>query len=289
MTDQRAAHSAKYFFLSSQMKHRQLMPKLIEAGIIKAELLEQYGEGYYEAEVAKMFNSIATATDTVAPYFIASFCMHDAGSDHYADGLLSQWRGYARGGFAIEFDEFQLDALTTLESKKCRLQGIMTREVTYRDFDKAVAPEQFSGFAATLFKAVLLEAIPKASEVLIELLGNKSTQDFFRPFLSTVPFLKNSGFEEEQEYRIVALSNRIGVADPSDKRLYKKLHFRTRADGRITPFIKLFDQLDSTLPIKSIIVGPHPHQDAQIAAARLVAEECEVECDIRASKIPFRE
>jgi hypothetical protein len=202
---------------------------------------------------------------------------------------LSQWRGYARGGFAIEFDELKLDALTRLENEKCRLQGIMTREVTYRDFNKVVLPEQFAGFAATMFRTVLSEAMPKATEALIEILGEKTTEDFFRPFVSTVPFLKNSGFEEEQEYRIVALSNRIGVVAPSDDRLYKKVHFRARADGRITPYIKLFDQLDGELPIKSIIVGPHPHQDAQLAATRLVAEECEIECDIRASRIPFRE
>jgi hypothetical protein len=268
---------------------RQFLPTLIDAGIIKAELLATHGDDYYEAEVAKMFDSMASATDKVAPYFIASFCMHEEGTDHHSDGLLSQWRGYARGGFAIEFDEFKLDDLTKQERDKCRLQGILTREVRYRDFDKFVEPERFSGFAATLFKAVLVQVIPKAADLLVEILGDKSTHDFARPYLSTVPFLKDGSFEEEQEYRIVALSNRIGVADPSDERLYKNLHFRTRADGRITPYIKLFDQLGAKLPIKSIVVGPHPHQDAQLTAARLIADECELECDIRASRIPFRE
>jgi hypothetical protein len=101
--------------------------------------------------------------------------------------------------------------------------------------------------------------------------------------------LKNSGFEEENEYRIVALCNRSGVRSDEDQRPQKQLHFRTRSDGRITPFIKLFEKLDSTLPIKSVVVGPHPHQDSQVEAVRLALRENGVDCPIRASRIPFRE
>jgi hypothetical protein len=232
---------------------------------------------------------MASATDKVAPYFISSFCMHEEGTDHHTDGLLSQWRGYARGGFAIEFDEFGIDELTKRENAECRLQGILTHAVQYRGFNEFVKADQFAGFAACLFKAVLEQVIPKAKSKLAEILGNKTTEDFARPYLSTAPFLKDSSFEEEQEYRIVALCNRIGVTDPNDKRRYKCLNFRTRPDGRITPYIKLFDQLADDLPIKSIVVGPHPHQDAQVAAVRLVAEEHGIKCDIRPSRIPFRE
>jgi Protein of unknown function (DUF2971) len=268
---------------------RKFLPKLIQAKIINAELLAVHGDGYYDAEVSRMFDAMASATDRVAPYFIASFCMHGEGTDHHTDGLLSQWRGYARGGFAIEFDEFAIDELTKRENAACRFQGILTNAVRYRDFDKFVQVERFTGFAATLFKAVLEHVIPKARTKLVEILGSRTTEDFAHPYLSTAPFLKNAGFEEEQEYRVVALCNRIGVSDLTDKRRYKDLYFRTRSDGRIVPYIKLFDLLDDDLPIKSIVVGPHPHQDAQLAAVRLVTEEYGIKCDIRPSRIPFRE
>ena len=232
---------------------------------------------------------MASATDQVAPYFIVSFCMHEEGADHHTDGLLSQWRGYARGGFAIEFDELKLDELTKQENADCRLQGIMTNAVHYRDFDQFVEADRFKGFAASLFKAVLEQVLPKARRTLTEILGDKTTEDFAGFYLATVPFLKNSAFEEENEYRIVALCNRIGVSDEADKRRYKDLHFRTRADGRITPYIKFFDDLGAKLPIKSIVVGPHPHQESQLAAARLVMAENRIDCEVRASRMPFRE
>jgi hypothetical protein len=268
---------------------RTFVPRLIEEGIIKPELLAAQGTNYYKDEVGRMFNSMASATDNVAPYFITSFCMHEEGTDHHADGLLSQWRGYARGGFALEFDEFEIDELTKRESAECRLQGILTNAVHYRDLDQFVEADRFKGFAASLFKAVLEQVLPKASGKLTEILGDKTTEDFAGFYLGTVPFLKNSAFEEEHEYRIVALCNRIGVTDGDDKRRYKDLHFRTRADGRITPFIKLFDDLGADLPIKSIVVGPHPHQESQLAAVRLVTAENGIDCEVRASRIPFRE
>jgi hypothetical protein len=268
---------------------RKFVPHLINAGIIKPDLLTAHGSNYYRDEVGRMFDSMASATNNVAPYFITSFCMHEEGTDNHADGLLSQWRGYARGGFAIEFDEFGIDELTKRENAACRLQGILTNKVHYRDFEKFVNAEQFEGFAATLFKAVLEQVLPKARNKLKEILGDKTTEDFAQAYLSIVPFLKNSGFEEESEYRIVALCNRIGVSDDGDQRKYKDMHFRTKSDGRITPFIKLFDSLGCELPIKSVVVGPHPHQESQVKAVDLILRENGIDCPVRTSRIPFRE
>src|ERR1035441_3962462 len=35
--------------------------------------------------------------NNTAPFFITSFCMHKKGTAVHEHGLLSQWRGYARG------------------------------------------------------------------------------------------------------------------------------------------------------------------------------------------------
>src|ERR1700730_8245658 len=45
---------------------RAFVPKLIEEGIIKPELLAAHGDNYYKDEVGRMFNSMAAATDNVA-------------------------------------------------------------------------------------------------------------------------------------------------------------------------------------------------------------------------------
>jgi hypothetical protein len=95
-------------------------------------------------------------------------------------------------------------------------------------------------------------------------------------------------FNEENEYRIVALSNRHSINEPGDVRPTKKIHFRSRPDGSITPYIALFEGLRKRLPIKSVIVGPHPERENQRVAVELLLERCGVEANVRVSEIPLR-
>jgi hypothetical protein len=70
---------------------------------------------------------------TVAP-FICSFCSHHGDDEAKVDGLLSQWRGYGRdGGFAIEFDTPELEALMRKASKHHSHSGYYMASVMYGD------------------------------------------------------------------------------------------------------------------------------------------------------------
>jgi hypothetical protein len=129
----------------------------------------------------------------------------------------------------------------------------------------------------------------KIADKLTDVLGAKVTNDFSRPFLSTAPFLKNESFEEENEYRIVALCNRPSVKGKSDQRDAKPIKFRSTSSGQIIPFISLYQELKIRLPIKSIVVGPHLHQSAQRAALEILLEKCGIDVPIRFSEIPFRD
>jgi Protein of unknown function (DUF2971) len=239
----------------------------------------------------------AMVRNNTAPFFITSFCLHKEGTSHHEHGLLSQWRGYARGGFAIEFDEFGIDKLNLEEKETFRYQGILASNVEYKDHDARVQAADFSGFAGALLKNL----IPDQVTAVADILGTKVTDDFARPFLSLAPFLKDASFQEEAEYRIVALCNRPTVADESEKRLVKPIKFRTRPTGQVIPYISLYEQpvrrvfggLTSQpkvkLPVKSITVGPHFHQDGQRAALEILLEQADLDVPIRFSGIPFRE
>ena len=67
--------------------------------------MKEHGGALFEKEAMNSVNSILRATNNISPFFITSFCIHHQGTYEYSHGLLSQWRGYARSGFAIEFDE----------------------------------------------------------------------------------------------------------------------------------------------------------------------------------------
>jgi hypothetical protein len=51
----------------------------------------------------------------------------------------------------------------------------------------------------------------------------------------------------------------------------------------------LFAELPDKLPIKSVIVGPHPNQDLQRHAVELLLNRFDVAAPVRVSHIPFRD
>jgi len=263
---------------------RDITPKLVDLKFLKPEILTDFSDAFYRQEADKMLQAMVKTTNKLSPYFIASFCIHDPASEAYQHGLLSQWRGYARGGFAIEFDEIKIDELNDKEKEAFRYQGILTNEVNYRNHETMVTSDQFAGFAGTLLKHLF----PKDQDKISEVLGTKSTEDFAKPFLSTTPFLKNASFEEEAEYRIVALCNRPSVMKGVDARPAKEIKFRARADGQVIPYIALYEGLKIRLPIKSIIIGPHVNRDSQRAAVEILLEKYGLDVPIRISEVPFR-
>jgi hypothetical protein len=155
----------------------------------------------------------------------------------------------------------------------------------YEDHEARVKPDQFKGMAGAFLRAALEIEQGELNEVL----GDNIVDNFAVPFLSVAPFLKHSGFKEESEYRIVALCNRPTKWDPGDERLIKAINFRSRPEGDVIPYIKLYDRLSKSLPIKSVIVGPHAHQENQRIAVELLLEQNDINAEVRVSELPFRE
>jgi hypothetical protein len=259
-------------------------PKLIERKIIDPKILTD-GEDIFRQEADNMLRAMSQATNNIAPYFITSFCMHEPHAAAYRHGLLSQWRGYAKGGFAIEFDETGIDDLNKAETAGYRYQGIITNNVSYDDYESHVPKKDFDGLGTALLKSL----VPKIADRLTDILGPKTTEDFARPFLSVAPFLKHPSFQEENEYRIVALCNRPTVCEEKDERKAKTIQFRARPNGQIIPFIALYDELKTMLPIKAIIIGPHPNQAERQMSAEILLEKIGLDVPIRLSEIPFRD
>ena len=221
--------ASHYGFLNDQLEGKTLrdflrpnferemadfVPKLIKRGILKDAILTENGPNYYQAEAGRLFDAYDRSTDNVAPPFITSFCIHTPDTPEFANGLLSQWRGYGRGGFAIEFEEAAIDDLAAKEYEAFAYQGVLTNQVRYRDFGDVVDPEKFKGWVATMFKVVLKEKHPNATWDLEAILGNNTTEDYARAYLSNVSFLKKRGVrgrEGVSHCRVMQSSRRQGT------------------------------------------------------------------------------
>lgn len=264
---------------------KDVTPKLVERRVIDPKILTDFGDDLFRQEADNMLHAMSQATNNIAPYFITSFCVHEPNTPAFEHGLLSQWRGYAKGGFAIEFDELGIDDLNKAEQTRFRYQGIITNTVVYKDHESRVSKSDFEGLATALLKSL----IPKIADRLTDILGPKTTDDFARPFLANAPFLKHSSFEEENEYRIVALCNRPTVRERRDEREAKTIQFRSRSSGQLIPYIALYHELATKLPIKSIIIGPHPQQSEREMSVEILLEKIGLKIPVKTSQIPFRE
>ena len=109
---------------------REATPKLIERRVMDPKILTDFGDELFRQEADNMLQAMSQATNNTAPYFITSFCVHEPNTPAYNDGLLSQWRGYAKGGFAIELDEIGIDDLNVADEPGIGIRGLLRTQLS---------------------------------------------------------------------------------------------------------------------------------------------------------------
>jgi hypothetical protein len=274
-----------------EAEYRKIIPRLMDVGAFKPEIMQTFGT-ILNTESEKVTSVVLASIERVSPIHITSFCQHEKSTPECDHGLLSQWRGYAKGGFAIEFDEGKLDDLMDLEHSNHSYQAMITRKVEYDNHEKAADLRQFEGIAAAALRVAFEDAAPKLARRpdVSEILGVRTLQSYIGAFIQVLPFLKSARFKEENEYRLVALPTRAkaDIKATRDERPHKEMHFREGVAGSMVPYIKLFESIRSPLPIKKLIVGPHQDQQNQYHAARLLLEKYEIDAPVVKSGTTFR-
>jgi len=258
----------------------ELMPRLIQKGWVKG-FYEFHGQSGHRLQAEGFFKTLIRLLNEVSPLFVLSFCRHDEGTEEFTHGLLSQWRGYGNaGGFAIEFDEIRIDELLKAEMERFAYAGWKSAEVIYEDYNKLFRIEDFKGVAGEMIRRMF------EPRDVSEITGKKDIDRFMATFMTVAPFMKHSGFREEREYRVVFSCIHRDKRPDDETRESKEINFRVK-HGQVVPYIEVFAHGPS-LPIKSIIVGPHPSQELQYEAVKLMLSEEGIDATVRLSEIPYR-
>lgn len=252
------------------------LPSLVQARFLSEEdafnhYLKKIVDGFKEAELR--------AQD----HYVASFCTTDGPwiSEH---GLLSQWRGYGPdGGYAVVFDSEGLESLLAKEAKIYYEEGLMWADAQYHMSELSdVRDEQ------------VLEHVQKVKDSAYRYFQTNEIKEAYPAFesitlLSTI--CKHRGFDEEKEVRIVASEPSVELGpDPlkESEKPYRKIHSYFR-DGSVVSCIHLFeDQKLKTLPIRRVIVGPHPEKLHRKRAVEILLHNHGIEATVSASDTPFR-
>ena len=189
--------------------------------------------------------------------------------------MLSQWRGYAKGGYAIVFDTKKLCDLYNKEGKRFYYSMSQIGDVVYQG-DEHEFEEEFG------------EGIKKIKDVFLKFIetGEMEVGEIFGDVLSMFTRLKHRGFFEEREVRSVAfpmtkeIEDEYKRVDPNYISPNKPMReILLREDG--APYIEMLNfDVKTTLPITRIIVGPQKKQaQAKQKIERLIdRKNIEIHC-----------
>ncbi|WP_114943491.1 DUF2971 domain-containing protein [Microvirga calopogonii] len=256
--------------------------ELIHQGKLKSDFLKEYGERVFTDEGNRLLNVAIEITDKTTPIFIASFCRHEAESEQWEHGLLSQWRGYGTyGGCALEFDEEGIEKLIAVEKQDYAFSHVSLCDVQYDNYAKVFEEQEVNveGLARATLQRLINDPIEE----------DKSFADGMRHLYGaislTAPRLKSAAFREEREVRIVAPCMRPAAAAEFPTRKRRPILMRFR-NGLPIPYIELFVDAPQ-LPIKRIIVGPQRDQGKVAYALELALEAAEMSVEVALSDISY--
>jgi hypothetical protein len=189
--------------------------------------------------------------------YIFSFCGHVGETYENSNGLLSQWRSYARDeGYALVFDTAKLLSILRREFSCFDYSFLGLSDVIY-DHDGRLKDE---------LKPLLGELVGMASDYYS---GKEVRAAPYNDFVRTTARVKHRSFSEEREVRIIAapmtveLLRKLEEKEPgrvSYEKETKVIYKRQYKDKEIS-YISLFDFVEiEELPISRIIIGPHANQ-----------------------------
>lgn len=252
-------------------------------------------DAIYDWDIADAADNFTPKAPDDAPY-VASFCEHSKDDEFTrANGLLSQWRGYTgRTKYCVV-----LDAPRMAELLRAEAQTHLWRFATF-DRVRYSAPEQsgsetFEAIVNFCIRSVVSGIFGSAAVGPPEkmdgysILNRLGVRD---SVISCAATTKHHCFAEEREFRVVvlrggpeAISQALELGQSIPNRLPKEIHSRQQ-NGRSVPYVRLFDKIETPLPISRIIVGPSQFQNENLELARdIVGSAVPITC----SSTPFLE
>jgi Protein of unknown function (DUF2971) len=196
---------------------------ILDKGCVRATNAAYLNDSLEFEAGRSVFDGISSEISGPLPAVLSAHKFYVACFSSVGD-LLSQWRGYASNGagYAIGFD--------VSEIKKNISSHLKISKVDYEE---------------GIFKDKILKLYEKVGK---ETKGNRVKEMLaaFDDFLFAFLEYKNSGFFEEQEYRIISSSRRD-----------LEVEYRGRS-GLIIPYteIKIANK-KNVLPISEIVIGPN--------------------------------
>jgi hypothetical protein len=266
---------------------------------LKVEEQRLGAKNFWEERLKELCQLSRQAAENVDTYLI-SFSQTKAGETYIQkNGRLSQWRAYGDYGIVFRQEEFEQTCNDFRNPNEPELDGgrIITAPVVYFDPEEKINSNFL--FYEDFYNHISL--CQKMSEFKSELvqqpIGIHYTLILIESFLKIFFAVKDKGFEEESEYRLILTNGRLPtdrIPNVDQKSTGNRLREKNRRTfirrNRIVPYTDFFAP-KTPLPIEKILIGPAPEEEQQrrkagvdILLRRLGKEHIDVHC----SAIPYR-
>lgn len=183
------------------------------------------------------------------------------------DDVLSQWRAYtpSTGGYAMGFSGEALQ----------RGGGARLLRCVYDRARQVSLYEELLKAALSAFRR-----LPEDQRSMDSPDAESVVTQYTEAFLILLAALKDPGFEEECEWRLVVHDSLHGRTEPE---------FR-EGRGGIVPFIRLpFGPGEVAPPVKRVVIGPTPHGDlARASVEGFLKQQADVNVEVVISRVPYR-
>ncbi len=240
-------------------------------------------QALFETEGLAVVDAVINTYKKMSPSYICSFCKPADGRERN-NGLLSMWRGYgATGGYGLVFDCEGLTNLMECELTRYSHSALQIGDVCYSETPELECKLETRG---PHINAYIPDQWCKTLE--IECPVPADMQEFFRSVSLTFPMIKDAGFKEEREARLVCSPLAV-PKNIDDERIDRPVQFTDR-QGTPTPHVALFEGLDTKLPIVEILVGPSQHSRRRVKGLEMLLASAGYEnVTVNVSEIPFVE
>jgi hypothetical protein len=229
---------------------------------------------------------ITTDEQQEAKTYIFSFSQNKKTEKHIQNnGRLSQWRAY--GDYGIVFNKIEFKNLVYT------IPSFLLDPVSYVNVDEPLEKggkiyQRFRGLlittALTLNEEIDTQSLKTALQTLFP---EDYKNDEAHPlvyYAKISPFIKNIGFEEENEYRLSIFNSKS-----SSKQHTERLTIRRH---RIIPYVDVFEHapLHHPLPIEKILIGPAPagEQAERKKMVETLLRHLKKDIPVHCSAIPYR-
>ena len=259
---------------------KQVTPKLVAKRLLDKRIFDD--DKLIRLQAESTYDALVKSLNRSTPTFVLSFCRHEK-PKAIEHGLLSQWRAYTgSAGFAIEFDDLELDKLIKVENSTFAYAIMKSEDVRYKDYETLFDLKKYAGVASEIIR---LAFEPRDVSAIT---GKIEIDPVVADFALNAFYAKNYAFEEEQEYRIVGARVRKDKIRAGATRREKEIKFRAKG-GLVVPYVVFLKRPKRRLPITSIIVGPHPYQEKQADAVMLALQSSPfAKAKVRLSNIPLK-